>query len=191
MYPAETFRETVARLVAILKRFGVRFHLTGGASTIAYGEPRMTQDIDIVVDPQPLAANIVPFLDALEGAGFLVDEETARKAVAEGGMFQILDLGESLKVDLYPREMIPGELERSIPTEVFAGLVLPVVGRTDAALSKLVWISKGSHKSRRDLRQILHRADAGDRAIVARWARERGLETLLQEVLSESDSIET
>jgi hypothetical protein len=190
MYPAETFRETVARLVAILMRFGVRFHLTGGASTIAYGEPRMTQDIDIVVDPQPLATNIVPFLDALEGAGFLVDEETARKAVAEGGMFQILDLGESLKVDLYPREMIPGELDRSIPTEVFAGLVLPVVGRTDAALSKLVWISKGSHKSRRDLRQILRRADAGDRAIVARWAAEHGLEALLHEVLSENDSIE-
>lgn len=59
MYPAETFRETVAKLVAILDRFGVRFHMTGGAATIAYGEPRMTQDIDIVVDPQPLAANIM------------------------------------------------------------------------------------------------------------------------------------
>jgi hypothetical protein len=86
--------------------------------------------------------------------------------------------------------MIPGELDRSIPTEVFVGLVLPVVGRTDAALSKLVWISKGSHKSRRDLRQILRRADAGDHAIVTRWAAEHELETLLHEVLSETDSIE-
>ena len=190
MYPAETFRDTVARLVTIFGRLGVRFHLTGGASTIAYGEPRMTQDIDLVVDPQAMAANIGPFLEAVRATGFLVDEETARRAVAEGGMFQLLDLAESLKLDLYPREMIPGELDRSIPTEVFAGLVLPVVSRADAALSKLVWISKGSHKSRRDLRQILRRADAVDRARVGRWAAEHGLGALLQEVLSEPDSID-
>lgn len=190
MHPAETFRDTVARLVTIFGRLGVRFHLTGGASTIVYGEPRMTQDIDLVVDPQAMAANIGPFLEAVRATGFLVDEETARRAVAEGGMFQLLDLAESLKLDLYPREMIPGELDRSIPTEVFAGLVLPVVSRADAALSKLVWISKGSHKSRRDLRQILRRADAGDRDLVIRWAAEHGLDALLQDVLAETDSIE-
>jgi hypothetical protein len=190
MYPAETFRDTITKLVAIFARFGVRFHLTGGASTIAYGEPRMTQDIDVVVDPQPLAANIGLFLDAVKATGFMVDEETARRAVAEGGMFQLLDLRESLKVDLYPREMIPGELDRSIPTEVFAGIVLPLVCRTDAALSKLVWISKGSHKSRHDLRRILRRADASDRVVVVRWATEHGLDALLQDVLAESDSVE-
>lgn len=189
MYPAEIFRDTVARLVTIFGRLGVRFHLTGGASTIAYGEPRMTQDIDLVVDPQAMAAKIGPFLEAVRATGFLVDEETARRAVAEGGMFQLLDLAESLKLDLYPREMIPGELDRSISIEVFAGLVLPVVSRADAALSKLVWISKGSHKSRRDLRQILRRADAGDRARVTRWAAEHGLDALLQDVLAETDSI--
>ena len=190
MYPAETFRDTVARLVTIFERLGVRFHLTGGASTIAYGEPRMTQDIDLVVDPQTMAANIGPFLEAVRETGFLVDEETAKKAVAEGGMFQLLDLADSLKIDLYPQEMIPGELARSVLTEVFDGLVLPVVSRADAVLSKLVWISKGSHKSRRDLRQILRRADAGDRDLVTRWAAEHGLEALLRDVLAETDSIE-
>jgi len=55
MFPAETFRDTLVRLAAILNRLGIRFHLTGGVSTIAYGEPRMTQDIDVVVDPRRLA----------------------------------------------------------------------------------------------------------------------------------------
>lgn len=190
MYPAETFRETIDKLAKILHHAGARYHLTGGAATIAYGEPRMTQDIDIVIDPQPLAENLVAFLDAVEVAGFLVDPDQVRKAVKTGGMFQLLDLAESLKVDLYPRQLIPGELDRSVFTEVFAGLVLPVVGRTDAALSKLVWISKGSHKSRRDLRQILRRSNADDQAIVSQWAAEHGMDTLLQEVLAESDSIE-
>lgn len=189
MFPAETFRDTLAKLAAILQQFHVRFHLTGGVSTIAYGEPRMTQDVDVVVDPHPLAAQLPAFLSAVEAAGFLVDANTARRAVAEGGMFQLLDLAESLKVDLYAREMIPGELDRSTPAEVFAGLSLPIVSRADAALSKLMWIAKGSHKSRGDLRQILRRADAAEVAWVERRAADLGLAQLLRDVLAEPDTI--
>jgi hypothetical protein len=69
-------------------------------------------------------------------------------------MFQLLDDVESLKLDIYPRELIEGELQRSVQLEVFEDLILPVVSRADAAESKLIWISKGSHKSRRDLRRI-------------------------------------
>jgi len=190
MFPAETFRDTLTRLVEILHRQGIRFHLTGGVTSIAYGEPRMTQNVDLVVDPRALAADVNVFLAAAETAGFLVDRDTARKAVANGGMFQMLDLAESLKVDLYAREMIPGELDRSVEAEVFAGLHLPIASRADAALSKLVWISKGSHKSRRDLRQILRRASVSDRTMVAQWAAEHRLTALLTEVLEESDTIE-
>ena len=68
-------------------------------------------------------------------------------------MFQLLDNVEALKLDIYPRELIAGELDRSCLVEVFAGVEFPVASRADVA-SKLVWISKGSHKSRRDLRQI-------------------------------------
>lgn len=190
MYSAETFRDTVARLVAILERLGVRFHLTGGVATIAYGEPRMTQEIDVVVDPGPLSRHLEEFLSAAEAAGFLVDAKATRRAVATGGLFQLLDLAESLKIDLYPREMIPGELDRSVREEVFAGQFLPVVSRADAALSKLVWVSKGSHKSRGDLRQIVRRAGNGDRAMIERWAKEHGLDALLAHVLAETDAVE-
>jgi hypothetical protein len=105
-------------------------------------------------------------------------------------MFQLFDLAESLKVDLYPRELIPGELDRSVMVDVFVDLALPIASRTDAALSKLVWASKGSHKSRRDLRQLLARADDDERAIVERSAATLGLGQLLGEVLAEPDEIE-
>lgn len=189
MLPAETFRPTLVRLAAILDRLGIRYHLTGGVSTIAYGEPRMTQDVDVVVDPSRLASRLEEFLHAVGAEGFLLDTETTRRAVADAGMFQLLDLSESLKVDIYPREMIVGELDRSVPAEVFEGLSLPIVSRADAILSKLVWISKGSHKSRRDLRQILRRATAAERAFVDRHATDAGLAALLAEVIAESDSI--
>jgi hypothetical protein len=190
MFPAETFQVTLAKLAATLDRLAIRFHLTGGVTTIAYGEPRMTQDVDLVIDPLATVRQIEPLLVELRAAGFLVDDETARRAVRDAGMFQALDLAESLKVDLYPREMIPGELGRSTRLEVFEGISLPVASRPDAAASKLVWVSKGSHKSRRDLRQLWRRAATEDRELIERLARELGLERLLLDVLAEPDEID-
>ena len=189
MFPAETFRDTLTRLVSVLTGLGIRFHLTGGVTTIAYGEPRMTQDVDVVIDPKAAAHQLERLLTDLRAAGFLVEEAVARRAVSDGGMFQALDLVESLKIDLYAREMIPGELGRSVPLEVFAGLMLPVASLADAAASKLVWVSKGSHKSRRDLRQLWQRATPEQRSLVERLARDLGLEQLLTEVLGEADEI--
>ncbi len=189
MFPPEVFRGTLQRLKDVLERLSIRFHLTGGVTTLAYGEPRMTQDFDVVIDPDATANRLNELLPALRAAGFLVDTQAARAAVTDAGMFQALDLTESLKVDLYPRQLIAGELDRSVHLEVFEGMTLPVACRVDAVLSKLIWISKGSHKSRRDLRQIVQGASETERAAIAREAEERRLASLLKEVLAESDHI--
>lgn len=115
------------RLLAILVGHGVRFHLTGGITSVAYGEPRMTQGIDIVVDNPALARCLEGFMAAATQAGFLLDAEAVRQAVAERSMFQLFDSAEALKIDLYPREMIPGELDRSARLEVFEGVLIPVL----------------------------------------------------------------
>lgn len=189
MYPAEIFRDTLSRLLAILTGHAVRFHLTGGITSVAYGEPRMTQDIDIVVDNPALARCLDGFITAATQAGFMLDATGVRRAVADGSMFQLFDMAEALKVDIYPREMIPGELDRSIHLEVFEGMSIPVVSRPDAAASKLAWASKGSQKSRRDLRQIVRLMPPAERPELTRLADLLGLQHLLAEILAEADEI--
>jgi hypothetical protein len=189
MYPAEIFRATLSRLLEILTRHGVRFHLTGGITSVAYGEPRMTQDIDIVVDNPSLAGSLDAFVAAAKQAGFMFDAEAVRRAVAEKTMFQLFDMAEALKIDMYPREMIPGELDRSASLEVFEGMLIPVVSRPDAAASKLAWAAKGSHKSRRDLRQIVRLMPLTERVELDRLAGILGLGDLLTEILGEPDEI--
>lgn len=87
MHPAEMFRGTLSRLLDILTRHDVKFHLTGGITSVAYGEPRMTQDIDIVVENTAIARSLDAFTAAVAQAGFMLDAEVIRRAVAEKSMF--------------------------------------------------------------------------------------------------------
>jgi hypothetical protein len=189
MFPIESFRETTQRLAAVLQSLKIRFHLTGGVVSVAWGEPRFTQDIDVVLDREALAQHLEEFLAGLRGLGFHFQDQVVKEAISRGRPFQMLDAVECLKLDLYPRELVPGELERSVPVEVFAGTMLPVVSLPDAAVSKLIWISKGSHKSRQDLRRLARHLSAADMDFLRHQAVQRQLESLLQEVLSESDEI--
>ncbi|MCB9925407.1 MAG: nucleotidyl transferase AbiEii/AbiGii toxin family protein [Planctomycetaceae bacterium] len=189
MFPVEAFRDTLSKAAAIFRQHAIRFHLTGGLTSVVYGEPRMTQDIDIVIDNQAIATQLDSFISSLDTSDFLFDAQAIRHAVEQRGMFQLFDNTEALKLDIYPRELIEGELNRSQVIEVFDGMQLPVASRADAAASKLVWVSKGSHKSRRDLRHIYRTGMDADRNLVRNLAAQLGLELLLDEVLSESDEI--
>lgn len=189
MFPVEAFQSTLEKVTDIFGQLAIRFHLTGGVTSVLYGEPRMTQDIDIVADNRTLVDQLESFLTLLDESDFLFDASTVHSAVNERGMFQLLDNVEALKLDIYPRELIAGELDRSCRMEIFAGVELPVASRADAAASKLVWVSKGSHKSRRDLRQIYRTASEHDREKICSLAEQLTLKSLLDELLNEPDEI--
>jgi len=190
MFPIEAFQTTLGKATDIFRHLGIRFHLTGGVAAVYYAEPRLTQDIDIVIDNTQTLAALDGFLESLEASDFLFDAESVRRAVRSRGMFQLLDGQESLKLDIYPRELIPGELGRSVEQEVFEGTMIPVASCADAVVSKLVWASKGSSKSRRDVRKMFRQASKVDRRLVEQLSDQLGLRELLQEVLAEQEEID-
>lgn len=59
MYDLAEFHDCLQRAAANLRRCHVRFFLTGGAAAIAYGDPRTTQDVDVVVDALALGDRVV------------------------------------------------------------------------------------------------------------------------------------
>jgi hypothetical protein len=189
VFPVEAFERSIGKFVAIAEAIELPFHLTGGSISSAYGEPRLTQDIDIVVSPEVAKHRVDDLVDQLALSDFLFTESVVRQAVQTGELFQLLDKSESLKLDIYPRELIPGELQRSQTLELFEGVFLPVVSRTDAAISKLIWIDKGSQRSRRDFRSIFSNCDDQQQMDVRGRAAELHLGVLLDEVLGEPDEI--
>lgn len=190
MFPVESFRNTVLAFTEILDSNGIRYHLTGGITSLVYGEPRMTQDVDLVIDPKAASDHIDAMLLSIASSHFLYDENSVREAVKNGRQFQLLDSIEVLKLDVYPRELIPGELGRSVQHLVFSETALPVVSIADATASKLIWVSKGSHKSRRDVRQLHRKLNPQQAQWLFEFAAKQKLDSLLQEILSESNEID-
>ena len=190
MFPVEAFQNTLKKLADILQQQQIPFHLTGGVASIAYAEPRMTQDIDIVVGNEKLANKLGQVIAAFETSDFLFDETSVRTAVERHKMFQLLDCVESLKLDVYPRELVEGELARSDRIELFEGVYYPIASRTDTAVAKLFWIDQGSHKSRRDLRHLFRNASKAEQEEIEQLAERHSKLNLLKEVLSEPDEID-
>ncbi len=52
MFSPETFFPVLERVAGVLDQCGIRFHLTGGLVAVYYAEPRLTQDADLVIDPE-------------------------------------------------------------------------------------------------------------------------------------------
>jgi hypothetical protein len=190
VYELAEFHDCLQRVAMILRRCEVRFFLTGGAAAIAYGDPRTTQDVDLVVDAVPLKAALPLFFEEARSNRFLFSEQAVRDALALDRQFQLIDLDSTLKSDLYPRELVPGALDRAAEIEVAPGMRVPVASRPDLVVSKLIWISLGSHKSRRDVKQIMQRMTDAEKPLLYELAGQVNLRTLLDEVLAEPDEID-
>jgi hypothetical protein len=175
------FQQTTERVVHILSEVGVKFHLTGGIVAAYYGDPRSTQDVDIVVE---LALNRPETDDLLArlAPGYVLTKEVAKNAIEQRGLFQAIDRQSMIKIDFHVGEKIPGELSRSTRREISPGLVAPLVCKEDAILAKLVWIQLGSHRSRHDVTEMLRRDEDFDSAILKERAALLGLDGLLEEM---------
>ena len=176
---------TIGRVVRILRAQGVPFHLTGGLAAIFYGEPRVTQDIDLVVQ----LAYQQDSLNALHSAltpEFLIDPAAMEDAVKRKGLFQVLDKETFIKVDFHVGEAVPGELSRSCMVEIDEGFELPMVSREDAILSKLLWIKKGSSRSREDLTAMLRRQDPMNLEYIEHQAKSLSVAEIWQEFLEKA-----
>ncbi|MBI3073691.1 MAG: hypothetical protein HYY84_16390 [Deltaproteobacteria bacterium] len=90
-------------IIRPLNEIGVRYAVTGSVASMIYGEPRMTRDVDIVID---LAAEkIVAFLGVFDTTAYYCPpEDVLRVEIARTsrGHFNIIHLTSGFKADFYP-----------------------------------------------------------------------------------------
>lgn len=168
------------RLVAqTLEGMGLRYAVVGSFASGAWGEPRLTHDIDIVVDLNEFDAQSV--CNAFAGEEFYVSSTAAREAVQNQGQFNLIHPASGNKVDF----MVAGgsawaraQLERSAPAPLLPDLHVWLASPEDVILGKLLYYREGgSEKHLRDITGILlTNVVALDRAYLDHHARELGVD---------------
>src|SRR5471030_2087631 len=90
---------SVASLIAShLTRIGVAYVIGGSFASSVHGEPRSTNDVDIVADLHEV--DIDPFIEGI-GPDYYVSRSAVADAVRSGGAFNVIHMSTAAKVDVF------------------------------------------------------------------------------------------
>lgn len=185
------FASALGAILAALDRQETRYAIVGSVASSQHGMPRMTNDVDLLVDFSHM--DLPQFASEL-AKEFYIDLAQARESIAQGRAFNAIHLQAGYKFDFFPLEGEFGEkqLQRRIfeasRTPQLENLEFAVASAEDTILAKLRWFRLTGETSERQWLDILGilrvQATTLDYAYLHHWAAELGLNQLLDRALS-------
>ncbi|MFV2073422.1 MAG: hypothetical protein ACC742_12320 [Thermoanaerobaculales bacterium] len=170
--------ELLERLAQSLTDLGIPYIITGSMATIAYGEPRFTNDIDVVI--RLFEHQVTGLCDAFPAGEFYISHASVREALQHHSQFNILHPGSGLKIDVMVADnsdFNQSRFARAHPLSVAPNVNVVFASPEDVIIKKLEFFRQGgSDKHLRDIAGVLAVMDDQiDRTYIERWARQLGL----------------
>ena len=179
--------ELLELVCSVLKQQGLEYLIVGSQATIVYGEPRFTNDIDIVVNLD--LARLNAFLEAFPADDFYVSVAAARDAIMQHGMFNIIHPSSGLKIDV----IIPGNndyerrrFDRGRSVKVGPDFEAVFASPEDVIIKKMEFFKiGGSDRHLRDIAGVIKiSGEKIDRDYIATMAACFGLTEIWQGILN-------
>jgi hypothetical protein len=163
----EVFQDVLSKF----ERAPIPYMVVGSLASIVYGEPRMTNDMDLVVEVQTSDAEKIEKLFPLEGF-YCPPIEVLRAEIVSRGQFNLLHHNSGLKIDVMIRKQSPHAVEEfkrrqklSFSKNFEAFLAAP----EDIIIKKLSFYREGgSEKHLTDIRGILANTEV-DMPYIQKW----------------------
>ena len=176
-------------VAAAFERLGLNYFVTGSMATIAYGEPRFTNDIDVVVDLP--TEKVAALCAAFPPEQFYVSAAAVAEAVRLRHPFNILHPESGLKVDGFvasESEFDRSRLGRALRLHVLPDRTVSFASPEDVILKKLVYYREGaSEKHLRDIAGVLRvRGEQLDMNYLREWVQKLELSDAWQAILDRS-----
>jgi hypothetical protein len=178
--------DLLRRVLEVLDGLKIPYFLVGSLASAAYGEPRLTQDIDLVITLS--ADQTAALCAAFPSDDFYVSLPAAEQAVRSRGQFNVIHPASGNKVDFMIARVDPwdrSQLARRREVPVFPDRPAYVAAPEDVILGKLLYYAEGgSEKHLRDITGILRvSGELVDRDYVAHWAKQLHVEEIWRAVL--------
>jgi len=153
----------------------IPYRVVGSMASMAYGEPRMTIDVDMVADLQ--ADNVPAMIAAFPDPEYYVSESAALEAIRRRSQFNVIHIPSGLKVDV----IVPRKSEHSVSeqsrvrrlsdrSDFSAWYAAP----EDVILNKLRYLKMSGGQSQKHIRDIggmlKISGDQIDREYIETWA---------------------
>jgi len=178
--------ELLEKIITVLEHLRIPYLVTGSVAAMAYGEPRLTNDIDIVA---AIPENQIPALTAaFPSAEFYISDAMILEAIRHQSQFNIIHPASGLKVDIMIRKDTPFDasrfrrLRRIHPAETYeANFAAP----EDVIIKKMEYYKAGgSDKHLRDITGILKISGADiDQKYIAEWVQRLNLTEIWDAIL--------
>lgn len=182
--------ELLRYLVDVLEALEVEYMIGGSQASMYYGEPRLTRDVDVVVDLD--LERLQRFLTQFPADEFYLDEHAAHEATQTASQFNIIHPASGLKIDVYINPRTPYDRHRLTRRQR-----LPLGADKDAyfarpediILYKLLYYRQGqSELHLRDIVGILRVSGSElDEAYVEEWAGRLGLGAIWDQIRRQAD----
>ena len=170
--------ELMQKTVDFLERESVAYRIVGSLASILYGEPRFTNDVDILVDlPR---GKVEALCQEFPPPDFYVSADAVRDAIAERRQFNILHIPSGLKVDMIlSADTEFGRLDISLGRRVRSEGYYDALFASpeNIILKKLLYFQEGgSEKHLRDVSGVLQvQGERIDQAYLDHWAEKLGV----------------
>jgi len=168
-------------VVQKLNKNNIPYMITGSIAMSYYSIPRMTRDIDIVVEID----NVDKFYNLFKD-DYCIDIEMIKNSIYHQSMFNIIHSTEIIKIDFIIRkdsDYRKKEFDRKKQFK-FGDDYIYIVSIEDLIISKLIW-SKDSHSGMQldDVKNLLK--EKIDLKYIKEWSVKLEIDKLLQGVINE------
>jgi hypothetical protein len=178
--------ELLQFMAKLLEASKIPYLVTGSMASMAYGEPRLTNDIDIVAAMEE--EHVREFVKAFDPEKYYVSAEMIRNAIARSGQFNIIHSDTGLKVDVMIKEKTPFDESRFKRTQrinITDTIQVSFASPEDVIIKKMEFFKAGgSEKHIRDITGMLKVSGAEiDRKYISSWAAQLGLTKIWETIL--------
>lgn len=179
-------KKFLEKLISIIESTGISYAVCGSLSSGLHGQPRATNDADIII--APTQEQLSKLLKSLE-AGYYVSPQAVFEAMKLRSMFNVIDNELGWKADLIFRPDNPYQLSkfnRRIRAKLW-GIDLWILAPEDVILSKLDWAKEsGSDMQFRDVFGVIKlQWNNLDWDYLRHWAKELGIGKNLESIIEE------